>query len=143
MINFIELERLRGILHRAKDDKLLTFVSQVEADQLEELLKDNLQLLFKEARKYKVRYIYIGQSEICGCERKNQPGSPWPAMWVIANNVGFPGSCGNTDQYQCHFADRVFPLDSYGGWDLKENRMLSDEEVKTMKFNMVTSRRWN
>lgn len=140
MINFKEVDRLIGILTRAKGDRLLTFVAQEEATQLENLLQENLQLLFKEARKYKVRYLYVGKGEICGCEDIDQPGSPWPAMWAIAANVGFPGSCGNSDQYQCHGSDRVFPEDAYGGWDLKENRKLSDEETKEKKFYRVVTR---
>jgi len=140
MINFKEVDRLRGIVERSKNDRLLEFVSQVEVEQLEELLKENLYLLFKEARKYKLRYIYVGKGEICGCEDIDQPGSPWPAIWAIAEKIGFPGSCGNSDQYQCWNSEKVFPADAYGGWDLEKNIKLSDKETEKKKFCRVVTR---
>lgn len=132
-----EAKRLHKLVVSCKADPLKNFVAQVDADRLADLRKENLDKLFAEARKFKLRYIHIGTDEICGCENKTQPGSPWPAIWKIAENVGFPGSCGNSDQYQCHEANLVFPHDSYGGWDLKENRKLTDEEVKEKNFRMV------
>lgn len=139
MINFKEVQRLKDIVKRSKNDRLLEFVSQVEAEQLEQLLEHNLQLLFKEARKFHVRYLYVGRGEISGCEKKCNSGT-WPAMWAIAERIGFPGSCGNYDQYQCMGSEYVFPDDAYGGWDLKENRKLSDDETEKMKFCRVVTR---
>lgn len=132
-----EAKRLHKFVESCRTDPLKNFVAQVDADSLAELRKENLNKLFAEARKFGLRYIHVGTDEICGCENISQPNSPWPAIWKIAENVGFPGSCGNSDQYQCHEANLVFPFDSYGGWDLKENRKLSDEEVKEKKFRMV------
>jgi len=141
MINFNEVNRLRDIVNRSKNDRLLEFVSQIEVVQLEELLQHNLRLLFEEARKYKVRYLYVGKGEISGCENKNDFGGTWPAMWRIAKDLGFPGSCGNYDQYQCQGSEKVFPEDAYGGWDLKTNTKLSDEETNKKKFCRVVTRR--
>lgn len=126
-------------LARAKNDPLLEFVMNGEPDalELERIRDENLQLLFTITRKYRVRYIYIDKTEICGCESKNDNGGTWPAMWAIAKAVGFPASCGNHDQYQCHNCGIVFPKDSYGAWDLKEKRKLSDDEAEKLKFHRV------
>lgn len=137
MINYDEVVRLKKLAARVKDDRLLSFMANPEMEKLDELLKANLQILFKEARKFKVRYIYVGKEEIAGCEGKLQPGSPWPAMWKIADNIGFPGSCGNSDQYQCGWKEEVFPADSYGFWDLKTKTKLTDEEATEKKFSFV------
>jgi hypothetical protein len=139
MINITEIKRIMANLARAKNDPLLEFVMNGEPDalDLERIRDENLQLLFTTTRKYKVRYIYIDKTEICGCESKNDGGGTWPAMWAIAKAVGFSASCGNHDQYQCHCCDIVFPADSYGAWDLKENRKLSDDETAEKKFHRV------
>jgi len=142
MINLNEVKRLKDIVLRSKNDRLLEFVSQIEVQQLEDMLKQNLQLLFKEARKFNVRYLYVGKGEISGCEKKLQPDGTWPAMWAIAKSLGFPGSCGNYDQYQCQGSEYAFPEDSYGGWDLDKNVKLSDEEIDKMKFCRVVTRRY-
>jgi len=132
-----EAKRLHKLVVSCKQDPLKNFVAQVDADRLAELRQENLDKLFAEARKLKVRYIYIGTDEICGCEDVKDSGGTWPAMWKIAERVGFPGSCGNSDQYQCHEANLVFPHTSYGGWDLKENRKLTDKEAEEKKFRKV------
>jgi hypothetical protein len=82
MINFPELARLRDIIRRCENDRLLDFVASPEKDKLQDMLQANLDAIFKEARKYNVRYLYIGKGEICGCEKKKDKGGSWPAMWV-------------------------------------------------------------
>ena len=141
MINITEIKRIMANLKRGQNDPLFQFVLQGEPDAmaLQKMREDNLELLFNTARKYKVRYIFVGKGEICGCESKNDANA-WPAMWAIAKVVGFPGSCGNHDQYQCHDSDIVFPTDSYGAWDLKTNTKLSAEEAEPMKFRRVVTR---
>jgi len=140
MINIAEITRLTEIINRARTNPVMRFVAQFEEDLLEDVRLKNLEVLFDEARKFKVRYIYVGPREIAGCEGKSQPDGVWPAMWAIAKNIGFPGSCGNTDQYQCMYREQVFPEDAYGGWDLKDRRKLSLDEVKAKKFNLVVTK---
>jgi len=134
-----EAIRLHKIVKSVEKDPLKTFVAGLDADRLEEVRILNLEKVFKEARKYGLRYIHIGDLEICGCEYKKCENN-WPAVWQIAKEVGFPGSAGNGDQYQCHDASLVFPVDSYGGWDLQENRKLTDEEVKEKNFYFVVNK---
>jgi hypothetical protein len=132
-----EAKRLHKLIESFEKDPLKKFVAQIDADKLAEIRQENLKKLFAEARKFGLKYIHIGADEICGCENISQPGSPWPAIWKIAEKVGFPGLCGNSDQYQCHEASLVFPPESYGGWDLVENRKLSEEETNEKKFRKV------
>jgi hypothetical protein len=132
-----EAIRLHKIVTSAAKDPLKAFVAQVDADQLEEIRKKNLHNILAEARKFKLGYIHIGTEEICGCEGKRDDGGTWPAIWKIAERVGFPGSCGNSDQYQTHDAGIVFPADSFGGWDVKAGRKLTQEETDQKKFAFV------
>lgn len=135
--NIEEAVRLYNIVVSASKDPLKSFVAQVDADQLHEVRKLNLQRLFEECKRAGMRYIYVGTEELCGCEGIRENGSPWPAIWRIAEKIGFPGSCGNSDQCQCSDAYIAFPKDAFGGWDLKENRKLTDEEVKEKQFRQV------
>lgn len=137
-INIPEIRRLMDILKRAQGDRLVAFVANEEADQLEQMRENNLRLLFKVAKSYKIRYLFVGKGEISGCEGIRT--GTWPAMWAVAEKVGFPGSCGHGDQYQCLGSEFAFPVDSYGGWDLVENRKLSDDETKEKKFFRVVTR---
>lgn len=142
MIDINKIKEILANLERGRNDPLLRFVLNGEPDavDLEKIRAANLALLFKTAKKYKIRYIYVGKGEICGCEGKNDGGGTWPAMWKIASEVGFPGSCGNHDQYQCQGSDLAFPPDSYGGWDLKTMTQLTDRETKDLKFHRVVTR---
>lgn len=141
MIKFEEIRKHIHLLKTAKKDALTQFVLQGELSQLDidRIREENLQFLFAIARKYKVRYLYVGKGEICGCENKKGPDG-WCAMWTIAKEAGFPGSCGNGDQYQCKESEIVFPEDSYGGWDLKTGTKLTEEESDRFKFNRVVTR---
>lgn len=125
-----------------KGEALADFLLNLERDRLEATKQVNLDLLFTEAKKHKVRFIFVGKGEICGCEGKSEGGrrDGWPAMWSIAKSVGFPGSCGNRDQYQCHDSGKVFPSDSYGAWDLKLNTKLTKEETIKKKFKFVVTK---
>lgn len=140
-INIEDIKRTLSLMSQAKSDKLRMFVMAKDIDDLVVIREQNLQILFDEAKKYGVRYLYVGKGEISGCEDKKQTrDGGWPAMWAIAKNIGFPGSCGNKDQYQCYDSEVVFPENSYGGWDLETNTKLSDEETEKMKFNRVVTR---
>lgn len=142
MIDIPKIKKILANLERGRSDPLLRFVLNGEpgAIELEQIRQANLVRLFKLAKKYKVRYIYVGKYEICGCEGKNDRGGTWPAMWAIAKEMGFPSSAGNHDQYQCHDSHLVFPENSYGGWDLKTNTQLTDQETKDLKFHYVVTR---
>lgn len=137
MNTVFEALELNKLVKSAKDDPLKVFVAQGYVDRLREIKEKNLNNLFTEAKKFKVRYIYIGKYEICGCEDKKDTGGTWSAIWSIARNVGFPGSCGNSDQYQCNDTSVVFPDGALGGWDINENRKLTDKEVVDKKFRIV------
>lgn len=131
-----------ALIKKAEADPLVRFVlgdRDLNAE-IAELRLTNLNSIKTVARKYKVRYIYIGEGEICGCENKQY--NRWPAMWAIANELGFPGSCGNTDQYQKSGVDNIF-LDPghFGGWDLVEDRKLDDKEVADRNFHFVVTKR--
>lgn len=142
----IDIPKIKSILANiekaARSDPLTRFVLNGEpgAIELEKIREANLALLFKIAKKYKIRYIYVGKGEICGCESKHDGGGTWPAMWSIAKEVGFPGSGGNHDQYQCLGSEIAFPADSYGGWDLKTHTQLTDQETNDLKFRRVVTR---
>lgn len=144
MIEIEEIKRIEAIHEKGKRDRLVAFLLNGEPGllEIERIRERNLALLFEEARKFKVRYLYVGKGEICGCEGKSQPGDVWPAMWAIAKNIGFAASCGNSDQYQCQESQIAFPSESYGGWDLKTKTKLSDEETEKKKFARVVTRKW-
>jgi hypothetical protein len=130
---------LTNLIDSRRHETLANFLLSCERDELAALRQENIDLLFAEAKKHKVRFIFVGTEEICGCENKyDQCG--WPAMWAIAKAVGFPRSCGNADQYQCHNAGKVFPADSYGAWDLKSSTKLTREEIDKKKFRFVVTR---
>lgn len=115
------------------------FTANAERDRLEKIQQDHLEILFTEARKFGIRYLFVGKGEICGCENKSDSGGTWPAMWQVAKNIGFPGSCGNHDQYQTMGSEYTFPIESYGGWDIVKNRKLSDNETTKKKFSTVVT----
>lgn len=139
MNNIQEAVRLHTIVKKSKSDPFKSFVARGEEDRLEEIRKTNLDNLFNEAKRLNVRYVYIGYGELCGCEYK-KGSDGWPAMWEIAQKLGFPGSTGNGDQYQTSNANIVFPENSYGGWDLVEERKLTNEEVKNLNFFFVVDK---
>lgn len=140
MIEINKLLKLKEIHDKGKNDRLFAFVLNGEPETFDRVREDNLRLLFETSKKYNVRYLYVGRGEICGCENIHFNG--WPVMWHIAKEVGFPGSCGNGDQYQCYGSDIAFPDYAYGGWDLETNTKLTDEEVVKMKFKRVVTDPW-
>jgi hypothetical protein len=137
--NIAETLRLVNLIDKKGGEPLADFLLNLEKDKLMAARQQNLDLLFAEARKYRVRFIFIGKAEICGCEDKDDIGGTWPAMWAIAKTLGFRGSCGNSDQYQCHNADKVFPAEAYGAWDLKLKKKLTKEEIVKKKFGFVVT----
>ena len=141
MINITEITRIKALLEKAKRDELIAFVVNGETSNMEKLQAQNLQHLFDVARENGVRYLYVGKGEICGCENIRTPGTPWPAMWKIARDVGFEGCCGNTDQYQCRGSEIAFPDDSYGAWDLKRGKKLLDGVAEKKNFKRVITRK--
>lgn len=144
-IDLEKVKKLQQIVANSESDPLRSFVVNAERDLLHAEQEKNLVILFKEALKYNVRYLYVGRGEIAGCENKRQTrhSSSWPAMWAIAENVGFPGSCGNGDQYQCHGSEIAFPPDSFGAWDLETLQKIDDAEADKMKFCRVVTRPWS
>jgi len=135
-LNIDRIREIQSLQSRLKD-RLSKFVLNGELDEMLQIQQSNLKILFNEAKKRKVRYLYVGKGEIAGCENKRTAG--WPSMWAIAESVGFPGSCGNTDQYQCSGSEYAFPPDSYGGWDLTTITQLTDEETDKKPFKRVVT----
>lgn len=150
MINFSEIDRLISLSKRAEMDPLIAFVAADPKGSLEELRQNYLNELLSRAKKYGTRFIYIGKGEIAGCEYhkvpdnrldKTQTTHKVSVMWVLAEEMGFPASCGNGDQYQCMGSERVFPEDSYGGWDLETMTKLTEDETTQKKFFRVVTRK--
>lgn len=127
-------------IKKFSNDPLTNFIVQVEQEHIDKLQNANLEKLLQLARKRGIRYLCIADGEICGCEDIDYNG--WPAIWDIVRAMGFPGSCGNGNQYQVFDAGIAFPTSSIGGWDLVENRKLTTDETNSMKFNRVVSRKW-
>lgn len=128
-------------LDRKYYDPLQEFVVQYRIDiarvQLPLLQNKLLETLFELSKTYGIRYLYLGKGELVGCEGIHC--GHWPAVWEVARQLGFH-SCGNADQYQTNdFKGLYFPLDSYGAWDLQENRKLMDVEIETKKFNRIVT----
>ena len=137
-IDFEAIERIQALKQKVDRDPLLTFLSEPEFDRLSAIQVQNLQNFFVLCKEVKIRYIYLGPGEICGCEGQRYNGSP--AVWHIAHSLGF-SSCGNTDQYQTSdFKRMYFPDTAYGYWDIKENRKLTDDEIASRKFRHVVDR---
>lgn len=143
MIDFKEINRLMDVINRASKHEVAQFLVQHEIEILEQMREKNLRDLLAIAKSHGVKYIYIGKYEIAGNERVragNRFNSP-PAMWEIAKEMGFPGSCGNSDQYQCLNAEIAFPEDAFFAWDLEMNCKIPDEVAKNMNFYLVVERK--
>lgn len=140
-INFDEVERLSKVITDSAYHPLSAFLSNLEKDNLIAVRKQNLDAILDEAKRLGLKYLYIETGEFCGCEGKADSGGTWPAIWALAKNLGFPGSCGNHDQYQVFKLYNLINKEDLGGWDVLKRRKLSEEELKTKKFNFVVSRR--
>ncbi len=139
-INFKEIKRLLSLIQRSKHDPLIAFLANGEAGKLERIQKQNFENLISLCKKHNIRYLYIGLGELCSKPDAGRTG--WPPIWTVARELGFR-SCGNGDQYQTSDFDGVyFPKDTYGAWDLVEDRKLTNEESIAINFNkVVTSRK--
>jgi hypothetical protein len=137
----IDTDRIyRAVKLLKNKDPLVKFTAEGEKTWLVRTQRKNLINITNSAKKYGLRYIYIGKGEISGCERIDQPNSPWPAIWAIRDETGLRHSCGNTDQSQTDDYDGVyFPPYAYGGWDLVEGRKLTDKETEEKKFRRVVT----
>lgn len=133
--------RLIKNIEKYKNDVFMDFVNSPAYDELVNQQHKNLDVLFDTCRKYNFRYIFIHTGELCGCEGiTDQCGRP--VIWQIVDELGISGGCGNSDQKQIR-ASALFPKDLYGGYDLNENRKLSNDEIIQLKFRHVVSRaRW-
>lgn len=133
------IEELNRILTKSKVDPLYKFVSGPEEEKFEKIQKQNFDNFISLCKDMNVRYVYLGKGEICGCE--GRAVNRWPAMWKIADMMGYPGSCGNGDQYQAMDHKGIFyPAEAYGHWDLLENRKLTADEASQLKFKHVVDR---
>ena len=131
-----EILKLKAKIHSYAKDPVTDFVANYDRDLLHKMQIEMLERIFTLCKKYKVRYIFLGDREICGCEDARD--GAWPAMWSIARELGFPPSGGNTDQYQCDAA-RVIPNGAAGGWDVESRRKLTHTEVFRKNFCFVVS----
>ena len=141
----IDIDRINRIENLIKDstkDPLKKFVVEPFAEELILIKETNLSNIFKLCLQMKIRYLYLGKGEIAGCENKRWPEeNGWPAMWRIVELMEIKGGCGNSDQHQTQdYAGKLFPAHAYGGWDLVERRMLSNEETAQRKFRRVVTR---
>lgn len=139
-IDINELLVLDNKINAVKHDALLVFMAGKDIDRFAEMRDQNLLTVFKLCKKYGVRYIFVGQHELVGCEDIQARG--WPAIWAIAEELGVDRSCGNSDQYQIHDPGKIFfPANSYGYWDVRDNIMISEENLSGLKFPHVMHRR--
>lgn len=138
----IDVDRINRVARLLKNkDPLVKFTAEGEKYWLVRTQRINLINIINISKKYGLRYIYIGKGEICGCERIDQPKSPWPAIWAIRDETGLPHFGGNTDQSQTSDYDGIyFPPYAYGGWDLVEGRKLTYKETEEKKFFRVVTR---
>lgn len=131
-----EILKLKAKIDSYAKDPVTDFVANYDRDLLHKMQIEMLERIFTLCKKYKVRYIFLGDREICGCEDARV--GPWPAMWSIAEELGFPPCAGNTDQYHCNAA-HVIPDGASGGWDVESRRKLTDHEVRSKNFHTVLS----
>ena len=123
-------------------DKLKEFTAAPFFDELSTLRLKYINILFNLARQHNIRFLYVGKGEISGCEDIDDRDG-WPAIWDIVKRAGYPGSCGNSNQYQTSdFTGILYPEDYYGGWDLTNNIKLSDEETEKKNFCRVVTREY-
>lgn len=138
----VEIQEHIAILDRKYYDPLQLFVArhrqEISREELPKLQEKFLQQLFKISKGCNLRFLFIGKGELCGCEGIQYDG--WSALWYVSRQLGI-NSCGNFDQSQTSdYRGLYFPPDSYGGWDLRENRKLTDAETETKSFNRVVTR---
>jgi hypothetical protein len=137
-VDISKIERIAKLL--SSKDPLLAFAANGEKAWLIRQQRKNFSNIIKGARKYNLRYIYIGKGEVSGCEEIHQPNSLWPAIWDVVKEAGFPSNCGNTDQYQtCDYNGVYFPPYAYGAWDLIKGRQLTNKEIGERKFQWIVT----
>lgn len=133
------IKYLTQVCNSISGDRLKEFTASPLFDELSTLRLKYINILFNLASRHRIRYLYVGKGEISGCEDIRDNG--WPAIWTIVEQAGYPGSCGNGNQYQTSdYAGILYPEDYYGGWDLSTNTKLSDEETEKKAFNRVVTR---
>lgn len=130
------IEYIIRIIKSTAHDKLREFAAVPLVEELADMQKQNLNNVFLLCEELGIRYIHISSDEICGCE--NIEYNNWPAVWRICRVLGI-SFCGNQDQQQ-YATGQWFPDNMFGGYDLKEHRALSNDEIQSLKFNFVVRR---
>jgi hypothetical protein len=133
-------EYIVNILKGVGKDGLSQFVSHGYRDELVEVQTANFKLFLDACTHVGLTYVFLGASEISGCEGILSP-KPWPAIWRVAKMLGCPGSCGNSDQYQVSKAAIYFGKERIGAWHVLERRPLTPEEEVTKRFCKVVAGR--
>lgn len=133
-------EYIVNILKNVKQDSLSQFAANGFRDELVEIQTSNFKLFLDACTYVGLTYIFLGGSEICGCERILSP-KPWPAVWRVAKMIGCPAGGGNSDQYQISKAHIYFGKERIGAWHVHERRLLTPEEEADKKFYKVVTGR--
>ena len=125
-----------------KGDEFKQFVAEGYIKELKALQMSHRKMTISLAKKLGLTYLYLGEQELCGCENIQVTDHFWkrPALWVLKEQLGLSGGCGNGDQYQIRYGREVFG-DECGAWHVVENRrMTPEEEYTTVKFAHVVER---
>ena len=130
--------RYESKIAQSRGDRLIEFFIHPLIEEFEASKVKNIQYLFTLCKQVGVRYIYIAPGEIVGCEDIKVSG--WPAIWEIARRLELDTSCGNSDQYQIHDLSKIlFPIDSYGAWDVTNNIKLTLADHPELMFRFVVT----
>jgi len=110
----------------------------MELDEYRQVQDKMWDTLKKTASQLKIRYLYVNNNELSGCEKRDYNG--WPAVWKLCRVLNIEGGCGNSDQHQLAFGGKYFDDSKIGFWNLQEDRLLQPEERTNLRFNLVVNR---
>ena len=139
----VKAERAKAIVEALKTatsrkDALTQFVVNGYKDELAEIQAENFEILLDAAKIVGLTYMFLGERELCGCERILNP-APWPAIWLIPEMIGVYRCGGNSDQTQVSDAYIYFGRERVGAWHIIERRRLTSEEEESKKFYKVVT----
>lgn len=139
LVDKVKIRKNIEILKKADKDPLIKFLSEPCAREVRQEQEENFKNFITLCKEYKFTYIYLGFTEITGCEDKRD--SHWPAVWSLVRRLGINGGAGNTDQSQLDMGP-WFPYEAHNHWNVNEMRKLTVEEVVHLKFKNVCEKSW-
>lgn len=133
-----DADRIRvlvDIIKKTKGNNLMMFAAAKYIDEHEQLKMKILKRMLFLAKRHGLRYIYVGECEVVGCEGIDYRG--FPAIWDIVNSLGLISPCGNTDQKQVFNMKDYISEDSFGAYNVIDNYRLTDSEIRELPFSFV------